>query len=334
MLTLLITLLSLFDLFPSSEPVVGAPALIYQKTILPVASTTYDLGSYTNNWRNVYASGTIFAASVSSTGQSSFGLTTFTNGFISQSSSSISSRLQVSGNLSASSTLTLGDNLIFSTGDRSITSPGTLNITIGGNNLGVYNANGTITHTTTTGNNLAGGTVFAEFSTVLNSTGNNSNPMTGISMSASHASGAHLITGPQRGFKGIYAETVAGATTTDGFGVGAVGQVDGGTLTGGAYSAQFILTGGTFASGTLFYGKQTDNTGGTLVQSAVLSHELTEVGANNWFIKDNPSAPAMHSIINNLQAIIGALAGLGIFIGSIAFVVEKYYHGKKDTKDE
>lgn len=42
----------------------------------------------------------------------------------------------------------------------------------------------------------------------------------------------------------------------------------------------------------------------------------------------------MEIILKNLQIVFGLLAGLGIFVGSIAYVIEKYSKGRKDTKNE
>lgn len=55
------------------EEVVGAPSLVYQKTILPLNANTYDLGSASNTWRAGYFSGALTVGSCTGCGASGGG---------------------------------------------------------------------------------------------------------------------------------------------------------------------------------------------------------------------------------------------------------------------
>jgi hypothetical protein len=95
--------------------------------LIPTTNNTYDVGSYTASWKNIYVSSTLFTQSLNAVltatigGNTTIGgtlgvtgLSTFT-GFISTASSTVSAGLQVSGNLSVSSTMTVAGATFAST---------------------------------------------------------------------------------------------------------------------------------------------------------------------------------------------------------------------------
>ena len=60
----IIIFLGVVSSFFFASIVIAAPSLIYQRTLLPEADNTYDLGTSTLRWRNIYGAGTISGMSL------------------------------------------------------------------------------------------------------------------------------------------------------------------------------------------------------------------------------------------------------------------------------
>lgn len=239
------------------------------------------------------------------------GVATFQQGFISNTSSTVATLNFGKAIFSTPVTAVAGNYEILRNGTTLIinSSSGTIDLRIAGNAIQTFNANGTATTASTTQGENSLGVTLDQGSLVVGSVGNITTDLIGRSMTASHATGAHTLSGRLIGTEGIAAETVAGAITTEGYGLAGRLSVDAGTITGAAVVGQIVSTGGTMPSSSAFYAKATNNTGGTQTRTYGYLSGLTESGANNWAFYDGSGNVNTHSYFANAQVGTSTFAG-------------------------